>query len=116
MRPSRFTLIQSEILLLKAIGVRTISVAVSFPMLDASFFDSIGHPEYQSQFVAFYSNVASAIRAQGLQAIVESQSMIPTGLQSVWGAGLQNYYATLTSFDAYESARSQTAALVAGTM
>lgn len=116
LQPSSFTLIQNEILLLKAVGVKAVSVEVSFPMLDAAFFDSIGHSEYQAEFTTFYANVAAAIRAQGLQVIVESQSMIPTGLQSVWGTGLQSFYASLTTFAAYQSARAQTAALVAQTM
>ena len=116
LQPASFTLIQNEILLLKAVGVKAVSVEVSYPMLDANFFNSIGQPQYQAQFTAFYANVAAAIRTQGLQVIVESQSMIPTGLQSKWGSGLQNYYPTLTTFDAYESARAQTAALVAQTM
>lgn len=116
LQPSSFALIQNEILLLKAIGVKAISIEVSFPMLDAAFFDSLGQPTYQSQFTAFYANVAAAIRAQGLQVIVESQSMIPAGLQSVWGAGLQNYYASLTTFQAYEAARAQTTAIVAQTL
>jgi len=116
LQPASFTLIQNEILLLKAIGVKAVSVEVSFPMLDADFFNSIGQPGYQSQFTTFYANVAAAIRAQGLQVIVESQSMIPTGLQSNWGTGLQNYYASLTTFQAYQTARAQTAGLVAQTM
>jgi hypothetical protein len=116
LQSSSMPLINSEILLLKAIGVKAISVEVSFPMLDADFFDSIGQPSYQSQFTTFYANVAAAIRAQGLKVIVESQSMIPTGLQSKWGSGLQNYYASIPSFSAYETARAQTAALVAQTM
>jgi len=88
LQPSSFTLIQSEIQYLKSIGVKAISVEVSFPMLYQPFFDAIGQPSYQSQFATLYANVASAIRAQGLQVIVESQSLIPTGLQSVWGTGL----------------------------
>ncbi len=116
LQPASLTLIQSEILLLKAVGVKAISVEVSFPMLNQEFFNSIGHPEYQSQFTTFYASVASSIRAQGLQVIVESQSLIPTGLQSKWGTGLQNYYASVPTFDAYENARAQTAALVAQTM
>jgi hypothetical protein len=116
LQPSSFALIQSEILLLKAIGVKAISVEVSFPMLDAAFFNSIGQPSYQPQFTTFYANVAAAIRAQGLLVIVESQSMIPTGLQSTWGGGVQSYYASLTTFQAYEDARAQTASLVAQTM
>jgi chitodextrinase len=116
LQPSSFTLIQSEILLLKAMGVKAVSVEVSYPMLDPAFFNSIGQPSYQSQFTTFYANVASAIRAQGLGVIVESQSMIPTGLQSKWGSGLQNYYASITTFQAYQQARAQTAAIVAQTM
>ncbi len=116
LQPSSLPLIQSEILLLKAVGAKSVSVEVSFPMLDANFFNSIGHPEYQAQFTTFYANVASSIRGAGMQVIVESQSMIPTGLQSVWGTGLQQYYATMTSFTAYQQERARTAALVAQTM
>jgi hypothetical protein len=116
LQPASFMLIQNEILLLKAIGVKAVSVEVSFPMLDADFFNSIGQPGYQAQFTTFYANVAAAIRAQGLQVIVESQSMIPTGLQSNWGSGLQNYYASLTTFQAYQNARAQTVGIVAQTM
>jgi len=116
LQPASFTLIQNEILFLKAVGVKAISVEVSFPMLDAAFFNSIGQPAYQSQFTTFYANVAAAIRAQGLQVIVESQSMIPTGLQSTWGSSVQSFYTSLTTFQAYEQARAQTTAIVAQTM
>lgn len=116
LQPASFTLIQTEILYLKSLGVKAISVEMSFPMLYQPFFDSIGQPQYQSQFAAFYANVASAIRAQGLQVIVESQSMIPTGLQSVWGTGLQKFYGSLTTFQDYTNARAQAAATVASTM
>src|SRR5947209_8832342 len=54
LQPSSFTLIQNEILLLKALGVQAVSVEVSFPMLNAAFFNSIGQPAYQSQFITFY--------------------------------------------------------------
>ena len=116
LQPASFTLIQTEIQYLKTLGVKAISVEVSFPMLYAPFFNSIGQPAYQSQFATFYANVAAAIRAQGLKVIVESQSMIPTGLQSVWGAGLQDYYASLTTFQDYMTARAATAKIVAQTM
>ena len=115
LQPASFALVQNEILLLKAIGVKAVSVEVSYPMLDPAFFNFIGQPGYQAQFTTFYANVAAAIRAQGLQVIVESQSMIPTGLQSTWDGGLQGYYATL-SFPAYQNARAQAAGLVAQTM
>ncbi|HYL73205.1 MAG TPA: hypothetical protein VEU96_03315 [Bryobacteraceae bacterium] len=116
LQPSSFTLTQTEIAYLKSLGVKAISVEVSFPMLYQPFFDSIGQSQYQSQFAAFYANVAAAIRAQGLQVIVESQSMIPTGLQSVWGSGLQKFYSGVTAFQDYENARALTAGTVASTM
>lgn len=116
LNPSTLNLVQSEIAQLKNLGVKAISVEVSFPMLYAPFFTSIGHPEYQSQFATFYANVASAIRAQGLAVIVESQSLIPTGLQSAWGTGLQTFYSSFTALQSYENARAQTVQLVAQTM
>jgi uncharacterized protein (TIGR03437 family) len=116
LQPASFTLIQSEIQSLKALGVKAVSVEMSFPMLYAPFFNSIGQPAYQSQFTTFYANVAAAIRAQGMQVIVESQSMIPTGLQSVWGTGLQSFYASLTTFPEYTAARAQAVKTVAQTM
>ncbi len=116
LQPASFALVESEILLLKAIGAKAVSVEVSFPMLDPSFFAAIGQPGYESQFETFYANVASAIRSQGMKVIVESQSMIPSGLQSTWGAGLQDYYASLTTFQAYQAARARTVGIVAQTM
>lgn len=110
------TLIQTQIQQLKTLGVKAISVEMSFPMLYQPFFDSIGHPEYQAQFITLYSNVVSAIRMQGLQVIVESQSLIPNGLQSVWGTGVQDFYASLPNFASYIAARSNTVGVVARTM
>ena len=110
LNPSSLDAIQTELLVLKAIGVRAVSVEVSFPMLYQPFLGS----QY-SQWVTFYGNVASAVRAQGFKLIVESQSMIPSGLDSTWGAQLSAFYPTLT-FSQYMAARAQTAAVVAQTM
>ena len=116
LQPASFTLVQSEIMALKNLGVKAVSVEVSFPMLYAPFFNSIGQPTYQSQFATFYTNVAAAIRAQGMKVIVESQSLIPTGLQSGWAAPLHTFYPTLTTFQDYMNARAQTVKTVAQTM
>ena len=115
LNPASFTLIQNDIAALRAVGVKAVSVEVSFPMLYAPFFNSIGQPGYQQQFVTLYGNVAAAIRAQGMKVIVESQSLIPTGLQSVWGSGLQSFYNGLT-FQQYMTARAATITTVAQTM
>lgn len=108
---SSLSAVDSQLDYLKALGVRAVSVEVSFPMLDASFLGSS-----QSEWVTFYANVAAAVRARGLKLIVESQSMIPTGLESTaWGPQLQSFYASL-NFNDYVAARASTAAVVATTM
>jgi hypothetical protein len=108
---SSMTLIQQELDFLKTLGVQAVSVEVSFPMLNATFLGSS-----YSQWVTFYGNVAAAARARGLQVIVESQSMIPSGLQSsAWGTQLQTFYPTM-NFNQYVAARASTAAAVASTM
>lgn len=111
---SGMPLIQSEILFLKSVGAKAVSVEVSFPMLNPTFLNG-ANSSYQSQFASFYGSVADFIHAQGMKVIVESQSMIPSGLQSQNWPTLPAFYASLT-FPAYMAARAQTAAIVAQTM
>lgn len=109
--PSGMQSIQQELQVLKAVGVQAVSVEVSFPMLYEPFLGSS-----YSQWVAFYDNVAAAVRAYGFKLIVESQSMMPSGLDSTsWGPQLQAFYPTL-SFSQYVAARASTAAAVASAM
>lgn len=117
LKPASLDLIQQEIGFLKGLGVKVVAVEVSFPMLNPGFLNGID-PTYQEQFAALYAKVAAAIRAQGMQVIVESQSMMPNGLQSEsWAAlGLPKYYAGLSTFPEYVAARAQTVGIVAKTM
>jgi len=111
LNPSTLAIIQTNLLVLKAIGVKAVSVEVSFPMLYQPFLGS----QY-NQYVAFYASVAAAVRAQGFKLIVESQSMMPSGLQSnAFGNQLQTFYPALTLAQ-YIAARASTAAVVAQTM
>ena len=106
-----FTQIQQEIGYLKSLGVQAVSVEVSFPMLNSTFLGSS-----YNQWVVFYGNVAAAVHAAGLKLIVESQSLIPSGLQSTaWAPQLQAFYPTM-NFTQYVAARASTAAAVATTM
>jgi len=104
--------VMNDLTMLKALGVQAVAVEVSFPMLYEPFFSS--QTEYQ-QYVNFYAQVAAAVRAQGFKLIVESQSMMPSGLGSGWGPQLTAFYPTL-SWTQYQAARAQAAQVVAQTM
>jgi uncharacterized protein (TIGR03437 family) len=115
--PSAMNAIQTELLVLKAVGVKAVSVEVSFPMLYAPFLESV-QPGYQQQFATFYGDVAAAVRAQGFQLIVESQSIDhgSTSLQSnAIISALPAFYSSL-NLSQYIAARAATAAVVARTM
>ena len=117
LQPSAMSAIQTELLVLKAIGVKAVSVEVSFPMLYEPFVDSV-QSGYQAQFVTFYSNVAAAVRAQGFKLIVESQSLDhgSTSLNSnSFVTALPSFYSALT-LPQYIAARAATAAVVARAM
>ena len=104
--------VQNDLVMLKALGVQAVAVEVSFPMLYEPFFATSS--EYQ-QYVGFYSEVAHAIRAQGLKLIVESQSMMPGGLASGFGPQVAAFYPSL-DWTQYQAARAQAAQVVAQTM
>lgn len=120
--PASMTPIQTELLMMKAVGLKAVSVEVSFPMLYSPFLSNVNTglcvpSTCQANFQTFYANVAAAIRAQGMKVIVESQSMMPSGLQSsAWGNYLlATFYPSLT-WEQYKAARAATVAVVAATM
>jgi len=104
--------VQNDLTMLKALGVQAVAVEVSFPMLYEPFFSS--QTDYQ-QYVSFYAQVAAAVRAEGFKLIVESQSMMPSGLGSGWGPQVAAFYPTL-NWTQYQAARAQAAQVVAQTM
>lgn len=111
-----FQRIETNLLLLKAEGVKAVSVEVSFPMLYAPFLNgqSAG---LQNQFLAFYAKLADTIRAKGFKLIVECQTLDggSDSIQANWFT-LNSFYAGIPNFKTYISERSATAALVASTM
>jgi fibronectin type 3 domain-containing protein len=102
----------NDLTMLKALGAQAVAVEISFPMLYEPFFSS--QTEYE-QYVSFYAQVAAAVRAQGFKLVVESQSMMPSGLGSGWGPQVAAFYPTL-SWTQYQAARAQAAKVVAETM
>jgi hypothetical protein len=113
---SSFANIQTELLKVKAVGVKAIAVEVSFPMLYEPFMDGAG-AGLQSQFVAFYTKLADTIRAMGFKLIVECQSLDAgiDSLQANWPT-LNSFYAGIGNFSSYIADRSAAAAVVAQTM
>lgn len=104
--------VQTQIQMLKAQGVQAIAVRVDFPMLYQPFFSS--QSVYQ-QYVTFYSQVASAIRAAGMKLVVENTLMMSSGGLAGWIPQLAAFYPTL-NWTQYEAARAQTAVTIAQTM
>jgi fibronectin type 3 domain-containing protein len=96
---------------LKSMGVQAIMVEVGFPVLYAPFLTSQG--QSYTQFVAFYQQVASMVRAAGLKLIVENDTLLSADAQAGWTTA--PFYATL-NWTEYQQARAQMALTVAQTM
>jgi len=109
--PRYFTnTVQNQLTSLRALGIKAVMVQVSFPILYEPFYSS--QSEYQ-QYVTFYSQVATAVRAAGLKLIVESQCVSEGLAQSGWNPA--PFYATL-NWTQYQAARAQSAATTAQVM
>jgi len=103
--------VQRQLQELKAMGVKAIMVQVGFPMLYEPFLTSQGVS--YTQFVSFYQQVASQVRAAGLKLIVENDILLANDVQSGWVVA--PFYATL-NWTQYQQARAQTAVVIAQTM
>jgi hypothetical protein len=105
-----WTGVQVQLQGLKAMGVQAIMVEIGFPMLYEPFFSS--QSVYQ-EYVNFYSQVASAVKAAGLKLIIENDFLMSDNVQAGWNVAA--YYATL-DWTQYQQGRAQTAAVVVQTM
>ena len=112
--PNYMAAVDAEILMHKAMGVKAIAVEVSFPMLYQGFFPA--QNTTYDQWAAFYSTIAAHIRNQGLQVIVESQTLIPGSIGANWSSSVPAFYRSFTSFSGYAAARASAAANVAALM
>ena len=110
--PNSLVAVQAQLQELKAMGVEGVSVEVGFPMLYEPFFSS--ESQYQ-QFVAFYQSVAASVRAQGLKLVVLNTTLWSSSHVLAGWPTIDAFYASL-SWDQYQQARAQTAAVIAQTM
>src|SRR5574340_251755 len=71
---------QLELNSLKALGAKAVTLSIGFPMLYAPFFTN--QTDYQ-QYLNYYTQVASMVRAASLKLIVETQVVLPGGSLNV---------------------------------
>ena len=109
--PSYMVGLQLELQGLKAMGFTAVYMEVGFPMLYEPFFSS--QTEYQ-EYVNFYSQVASTVRAAGMKLVVENDTLWAS--PGIWqGWNVAPFFASL-SWSQYQQARAETAVVVAQTI
>ena len=108
--PQQYGVILQELNSLQAMGVRAVTVNVSFPMLYAPFYSD---PSAYVQSINFYTQLASDIRARGLKLVVESSALFSQSDNSGWN--LPAFYRSL-SWSQYQNGRMQTVQAIAQTM
>jgi|SRR5271157_3272989 len=98
--------VQMEIQSLQALGVTTVNLAISFPVLYQPFFAYNGDPDDYPKYLTFYKQVAADIRAAGLRMVVRAGPMYTGVLTQDSGLNVAAYYQTLSS-SAYIAARTR---------
>ncbi|HEY4362443.1 MAG TPA: hypothetical protein VGN17_15825 [Bryobacteraceae bacterium] len=105
----------AELAKLKALGVNTVTVCASFPILYQPFYQFNGDPADYQNMLAFYQQLATDVRTQGMKLAVESDAMFPGVYSTGSGFNLTGYYGTLGQ-QAYIDGRTQTIVTIAKTM
>lgn len=105
--PDHLDSVQMEIDLLKALGVKSISLSIDYPSLDRGF-DVYGGQA--ANYLAFYKQVVAAIRTSGLKVIIESGPLWSDPVFS--SVNVLPYYQSLTTAQ-YEAGRANQALLIA---
>jgi len=114
LNPNYLRGVQLELQGLKAMGFQAVMFELPFPVLYRPFYTYIGNEAEYEQFVNFYTQVASVVRAAGMKMVIENDTAWPNGIWSNWPE-LTAYYATL-DWTQYEAARAATAVVVAQVM
>jgi hypothetical protein len=99
LRPNTMQKVQQQLDIFQKLGIQGVTIQINYPILDPAFPD-------QSQYVAFYSQVAQAIHQRGMIITIETNEiLVGTAYTSVkWSyAGL-----TLPSYASAKAAMAQT--------
>ena len=105
--PANQARIPVELVRLKALGVKAVTLSVHFPLLYAPFYSN---PSAYDENLEIYRRVVNGIRSLGLQVIIESQVVVPR--LDPLGDQIQRYYRSLTLAEHVE-ARAQTVRTIA---
>jgi fibronectin type 3 domain-containing protein len=106
--PGVLTQLQEE----KALGVKAIMIEIGFPAMYAPFF---GGQAGVAPYISFYTQLAQAVKAAGLQLIVENNVLLTADVDGGWGPALTSFYGTL-DWNQYMAARASMAATLAQAM
>lgn len=105
--PANQARIPVELVRLKALGVKAVTLSVHFPLLYAPFYSN--QSAYEEN-LDIYRRVVSGIRALGLQVIIETQIVVPRS--DPLGEQILRYYRSMSLAEHIE-ARAQTARTIA---
>lgn len=102
----------AELNALKSLGLRSVVVAIQYPLLNRPYLDSISRTADYDGYLNFYKFVADEVRSRGMRLVVESGPVFP-GVYSL-GSGLDvaRHYAAVTD-QQYIQARAAMAGLIA---
>jgi len=97
---------------LRALGAKSVTVAVGFPILYRPFLEWNGDPGDYQGLVDFYKQLAADVRSRGMQLVVESGALFPGSYSVGSGFKLAEYYGTLSNQE-YIAGRAEMAATIA---
>jgi hypothetical protein len=96
LRPNVLAGVRRELDSLKALGLRSVTVCIGFPVLYTPFFQFNGNAQDAAAYLAFYQTVASEIHQRNMKMVVESSLLFPGVYSAGSGFNLSGYYATLS--------------------
>jgi hypothetical protein len=97
---------------LQALGAKSVTVAVAFPILYRPFLEWNGDAADYQGFVDFYKQLAADVRSRGMQLVIESGALFPGSYSAGSGFKLVEYYGTLSNQE-YIAGRAEMAATIA---
>lgn len=102
----------AELSALKALGMRSVVVAVQYPLLNRAYLDSISRSADYDAYLDFFKFVASEVRARGMRLVVESGPVFPGVFSAGSGLDVGRHYAAVND-QQYMQARAAMAGVIA---
>jgi len=97
---------------MRALGAKSVTVAVGFPILYKPFLEWNGDAGDYQGLLDFYKQLAADVRTRGMKLVIESGTLFPGVYSAGSGFKLADYYGTLTNQE-YIAGRAEMAATIA---